>query len=90
LSASPNPAPDGRTRVLYRLPIEGAEFELALFDASGRLVRRLAAGAASPDVAATEWDGRDSAGRAVAPGVYFLRLFSAAGVSVSERITVVR
>ena len=45
LVVSPNPAPGGRARVLFRVPAGFAQTSLAVFDASGRRVRTLASGA---------------------------------------------
>ena len=61
--------------VSYRLPASGP-VELGIYDVAGRLVRRLVAGSqgAGPHVVA--WDGRDSGGSAVGPGIYLIRLAS--------------
>jgi hypothetical protein len=48
---------------------------LTVHDVRGRLLRRLTYGKNEP----ARWDGRDSDGRAVAPGVYFVRLSDAGG-----------
>jgi hypothetical protein len=69
----PNPVTDG-TRFRFRLP-ERLPVELGVFDAAGRLVARLVAGAplgaGEHDVV---WDGRNAAGHRVAAGVYAYRL----------------
>jgi hypothetical protein len=59
----PRESEDVESRVT---PWDGAERALRIFDGVGRLVRALPAGSAA-------WDGRDDGGRALAPGVYFLR-----------------
>ncbi len=61
--------------VSYRLPA-GGPVELGIYDVAGRLVRRLVddAQGAGPHVVA--WDGRDSGGSAVGPGIYLIRLAS--------------
>ena len=61
-----------------------------VFDAAGRLVRDLDAGAwrAAGEHALTG-EGRDDAGRHVAPGVYFLRLESGASRE-ARRVVLVR
>ena len=46
--------------------------EVALYDAGGRLVRTLASGEYAAGQQLVEWDGRDTGGRSVVPGVYFL------------------
>jgi hypothetical protein len=47
---------------------------LDLFDVRGRVIRRLADGAALQGEAGLEWDGRSDDGVRVASGVYFARL----------------
>jgi len=63
ISAWPNPF---RTHMRIRLP--EASGEITLFDVTGREIRSLRAIAGQID-----WDGRDSGGREVAPGVYLVR-----------------
>lgn len=63
--------------------------EVALYDASGRLVRRIAKGLYPAGVHVAGWDGRDERGRAVAPGVYFLRA-STAGQGASLKVIVLK
>jgi hypothetical protein len=48
----------------------GAIASAAVYDVSGRLVRRLAVGTGDGQVS---WDGRDAFGSEVAGGVYFVR-----------------
>jgi flagellar hook assembly protein FlgD len=69
MTAAPNPF-SGRTHFEFTIPRAG-RFELALYDISGRLVRRVVddTGEAGPHRA--DWDGRDDAGRALPPGPYF-------------------
>lgn len=81
----PNPLRVGAT-IGYRIPAP-AQIRLDLYDASGRLVRRLAAGARPAGAGAVVWDGRDSGGHRVAAGVYVCRL--SAGVVAAERKLVV-
>ncbi len=70
LAALGNP---GRTPVLvWSTPGPGVAL-LSLYDALGRRVRTLASGSGSGE-RRTAWDGKDDAGRSVAPGVYFARL----------------
>jgi len=58
-------------------------------DASGSLVRRVAAGAYARGTHRLRWDGRDANGRAVASGTYFCRL-TAGGTRLQQRIVRVR
>jgi flagellar hook assembly protein FlgD len=49
--------------------------EVTVFDLSGRLVRHLVERRAlSTGVRSLSWDGRDDAGKMVAPGIYHVRL----------------
>jgi len=50
-----------------------AQGTLMVFDAQGRAVRLLKPGEVGIDRATARWDGRDSQGRPVSPGVYFVR-----------------
>jgi outer membrane protein assembly factor BamB len=81
LIASPNPAPG---RVGFRAaggdPLHSA---LLLFDASGRLIRRLGGDGTGSFV----WDGMDQGGRPATSGVYLYRLEGSAGTG---RVTLLR
>jgi hypothetical protein len=76
LIAAPNPwqggplaircAAPGEIRTAERLPAL-----IEIFNVSGRLVRRL-----RPAAESVAWDGVDEGGRAVAPGLYFIRMGS--------------
>ena len=74
ISAWPNPSA-AETRIEFRAPSAGPA-TVALYDVSGRLVRRLFAGSASGGSQMVRWDGRDSHGTAVATGLYLARLTS--------------
>ncbi len=81
LKASPNPF-RGQTRI--DAPDWGS---LVIHDVQGRLVRVLTCvpGGACPQLAGAfsgSWDGRDTAGREVPSGVYFLRYEGAGGRAV--------
>lgn len=84
---SPNPF-NPVTTIRYELPIP-ARVTLDIHDASGRLVRRLAAGeerAAGEHTAL--WDGHDEAGQRVGSGVYFYRLLSSGEVLTRKMLLV--
>ena len=71
-ACAPNPFRAG-TRFTLTLPAR-TRVELAVYDAAGRLERRLAMGTeldAGPHEFA--WDGRDEFGAIAAPGVYFVK-----------------
>jgi len=83
---SPNPA---RLRMRFEIVLPHAETaRIEILDLQGRRARTLAGGALAAGAHAIAWDGRDDAGRRVAPGVYFARLASASG-SVSRRFAVI-
>jgi hypothetical protein len=51
-----------------------AQADLAVYDATGRLVRSVTRGALPAGTYSIHWDGRDAAGNSAAPGLYFVRL----------------
>lgn len=85
--ARPNPTRLATT-LRYVLPRDGFA-RLALYDAAGRTVRRLADGQLPAGEHIATWDLRDASGRAVAPGVYFARL-EADGRVLTRAVSVTR
>ena len=84
---APNPTSDA-TSIRLVLPRPG-QLALAVHDASGRLVRTLAAGDRVSGSCTIAWDGRDAAGCEVPEGIYFLR--GAVGESpLRAKIVIVR
>ncbi len=77
LAPMPNPA-RGTPLLRYRLPAAGP-VRLAVLGVDGRPVRTLLDGVRPAGPGQITWDGRDQAGRAVAPAVYIVRLESPAG-----------
>ena len=78
LSAWPNPFAD-QSVIRYSIGNEvaldaNAPATLGLYDVAGRVVRVLSRETWSPGAKQTIWDGRASDGRAVPPGVYFVKL----------------
>jgi hypothetical protein len=72
LRVAPNPA-----RGTCALTFERGDAEpvsLAIYDAAGRLVRRLDVATRASGIQVVRWDGRDSSGRAAPNGPYFARL----------------
>jgi flagellar hook assembly protein FlgD len=59
--------------IRYELPV-AASAQLGVYDASGRVVRRLASGTSEAGPHQVAWDGLDGTGRPVGPGVYFVRV----------------
>ncbi|HET7226003.1 MAG TPA: choice-of-anchor D domain-containing protein [Candidatus Eisenbacteria bacterium] len=62
---------------------------LEVFDLSGRRVTSLANRGFAPGRFRVEWNGRDGAGATVQPGLYFVRMTTAAGTQ-GARLAVVR
>ena len=88
----PNPFnPD--TWIPYHLSQE-AEVEIAIYDAKGALVRRLALGFQPPGYYADQgraayWDGRNESGETVASGIYMYQ-FRAGDYRASRRMVIVK
>jgi hypothetical protein len=72
LRAAPNPF-RSHTQVAFRIEGDSRSFHLGVFDVLGREVRALASGSGSVE-REVPWDGRDDAGRRLAPGSYLVRL----------------
>jgi hypothetical protein len=85
-AAAPNPFA-ASTTIRFALAAAG-DVDLAVYDVSGRIVRRLAGGRTEAGAHTAVWNGRDDAGRRVAPGVYLYRL-RAPGVSDVKRVVVI-
>jgi hypothetical protein len=84
LVASPNPFRASSSILIGG--VRGADSELEIHDAAGRLVRRLPV-PGTEDSVVLEWDGNDSNGRSLPDGIYFLGL---SGMSSEARAKVVR
>ena len=69
---SPNPFTPA-TKIAYSVGRD-TYVELTVYDITGRLVRTLASGEVAAGEHKVSWDGRDSEGHRVAPGVYLYRL----------------
>ncbi len=74
VTAVPNPF-TAATTLRFSLP-GAAPFRADVFDVSGRRVRTLHTPRAAAAGGEIRWDGRDGAGRRVAPGTYLLRVTS--------------
>jgi len=75
LGATPNPA--NETVGLHYSSGITPELSASIFTAAGRLVRVLKVRPPSQGRGVLEWDGLDSQGRRVAPGVYFVEMRTA-------------
>jgi endonuclease I/flagellar hook capping protein FlgD len=86
-AAMPNPF-RARTVLAYDLPRQG-RVVLRIYDVGGRLVRSLVSGAVQDAGRhAVEWDGRDAAGAALGPGLYFSRLDAGAESAVRRLVRI--
>ncbi|HEX7880520.1 MAG TPA: T9SS type A sorting domain-containing protein, partial [Candidatus Eisenbacteria bacterium] len=84
----PNPTTDG-AGFIARLP-EAGRYKIAIHDISGRLVTDLPSiEAPGPMDASLAWNGRDHDGKAVATGVYFVRVHGR-GETATQRLLVTR
>lgn len=84
---SPNPCSGAAT---FSFAVRrDASASAAVYDAAGRLVRRLATDLRGDGPLAVVWDGRDDSGRDLASGTYLLQLKTAGGVT-SVRVSLVR
>lgn len=86
--AYPNPA-GAPVQIAFRV-LTDRPLTLDVFDTSGRRVRSLVSGNLPAGVHSATWDRRDESGRDVSAGTYFLRMRSAIGYDVTERVTIVR
>jgi hypothetical protein len=85
--ASPSPARAGADVVRMTLAVaQDGTGRVDVYDARGRLVRGLFAGPLAAGPRAFTWDGRDAAGRAVTPGVYFARASTGSGQAVRKLV----
>jgi hypothetical protein len=77
-----------QTRIEYAVPQE-TKVDLVVYDVSGRRVKTLTSGQHKPGYYSTVWNGRDSNGREVASGVYFMQ-FEASELSIQEKVLLMR
>lgn len=88
MAVYPNPAHSG-ARVVFTVPSDG-QVSLDVFDVGGRFVRPLLQESVARGPRVVEWDGLDSFGRRVPPGIYFIEMRLGGGSSKSQRLTIVR
>lgn len=82
--ALPNPS-SGTTAIHYTLAADGP-VRLTVYDVAGRRVREHLDPSQTTGAHTWSWDGRDDSGRAMAPGLYVVRM-EAAGQSVTLKVT---
>ena len=82
----PNPATT-EANIAFSLPLGvTGEYEVTVYDISGRKVRTVEAGASAPGRREVVWNLTDEAGRRVAPGVYLYRLSASCGSAVGRAV----
>jgi len=87
-AASPVRAPRAAA-ITLTLP-EPGRVTLDVHDVRGARVRRLVDEERPAGRSSASWDGRDGAGRVVAPGVYLLRLSTPHGATAGARVVLLR
>jgi uncharacterized repeat protein (TIGR01451 family) len=90
---SPNPtrfAPNG-TKFEFAIPatLAGGNYEIAVFDLSGRRVKLVDSGQAKAGRYSVRWDLRDASGQPVEGGVYFAR-FALGGSRITHKLVVLQ
>ena len=90
---SPNPLRAGRSAATLDLAVPGTmaggQYDLSVYDLSGRRVKRVDGGVAPVGRFSLAWDLRDEHGRPVDGGVYFVR-FTLGGRSVTHKLVVLQ
>jgi hypothetical protein len=84
---TPNPM-RGQTRIRFVLPLESM-VKLGVYDIRGRPVRAILGERLGAGEHLRHWDGRDSHGRRVPGGLYFIKL-EISGESLTTRVVVVQ
>jgi hypothetical protein len=82
---SPNPF-TGSTLITFAVPRASQDVGIEIYNVTGRVVRTLGAGPTSGGLASVVWDGKDSAGRRVASGVYFYKVNSGASQTLKKMV----
>lgn len=91
LSAWPVPFRSGNLNVSFPTGGPGgvaAPAEVAIYDVAGRQIRTLASGTYATGVERVTWDGRDSHGRLVSSGIYFIRATSGSSTQTKKLVIV--
>jgi flagellar hook assembly protein FlgD len=87
LRLSPNPS-RGAVGIGYASPNGGA-VRIGVFDLRGRKIAGVVEADQTAGAHVAHWDGRDAAGRSVAPGAYLIRL-EMAGKAITRKFALVR
>jgi flagellar hook assembly protein FlgD len=72
------------TRMEFDVPDGAKSARLGVYNCRGALVKILIDGAVEPGRHPAVWDGTDARGRAVAAGVYFVRLEAGGGGAMTK------
>ncbi|MGH2570624.1 MAG: FlgD immunoglobulin-like domain containing protein, partial [bacterium] len=64
------------------------DLAIGVYDLAGRLVRRLHDGPVGSGTTPFAWDGRDSEGRRVAAGMYFVRATGGRQVETAKSVRI--
>jgi hypothetical protein len=84
IAVRPNPfAPS--TEVAFGLHRAGSA-EITLYSVTGRAVRTLTSGSCAAGIHTVRWNGRNDAGEAVSPGIYFARLVTGSAVEIRKLV----
>ncbi len=84
----PNPF-NQATTISFSVPGGSRDAQVAIYTVSGQVLKTLVSGNVGSSETSVMWDGKDTRGASVAPGVYFCKL-SAAGSSVLKKMVVVK
>ena len=74
----------------YTLPGQGGRFRMTVFDATGRVVRRLLDRQLPGGPGESRWDGRDENGARAPSGVYFFRMERPGGQALVRRAVLLK
>jgi hypothetical protein len=86
-STAPNPF-NPMTKISFYVP-EAGQVDLAVYDISGRMIKRLVSESVSAGEHSVTWTGTDDRGSRVASGVYFFRMLSGRTVD-TKRVVMVK
>jgi len=85
---SPNPF-NGGTVIGFDVGQSAPRADLAIYDVSGRLVRRFVGARLVAGTCRIEWDGRDERGNDAPSGMYFARI-AVEGRTLSRKMVIIR
>ena len=86
-NALPNPA-RGMTSIAFDVPAGAPAVSIDILDVTGRLTATITNEPFGPGVHTVRWNGKDNRGRAVAPGLYFVRMQASDFTGVTKVIQV--